>query len=104
MGAPVFQALKPPGIAAQNLMAKGIGFGPEGDYKTAALGAVLFKMAEGREGATGFMEDYTYDLTSGSELELAAHIRNGKLRHGLRLLYKSNIGAYQTETVTHIYH
>ncbi|MCI7498678.1 MAG: L-arabinose isomerase, partial [Oscillospiraceae bacterium] len=34
-----------PGIAAQNLMAKGIGFGPEGDYKTAALGAVLFKMA-----------------------------------------------------------
>lgn len=63
-----------PGIAAQNLMAKGIGFGPEGDYKTAALGAVLFKMAEGREGATGFMEDYTYDLTSGSELELAAHM------------------------------
>lgn len=63
-----------PGIAAQNLMAKGIGFGPEGDYKTAALGAVLFKMAEGRKGATGFMEDYTYDLTSGSELELAAHM------------------------------
>lgn len=63
-----------PGIAAQNLMAKGIGFGPEGDYKTAALGAVLFKMAEGREGATGFMEDYTYDLTSGNELELAAHM------------------------------
>lgn len=63
-----------PGIAVQNLMAKGIGFGPEGDYKTAALGAALFKMAEGREGATGFMEDYTYDLTSGSELELAAHM------------------------------
>lgn len=63
-----------PGIAAQNLMAKGIGFGPEGDYKTAALGAVLFKMAEGREGATGFMEDYTYDLTAGNELELAAHM------------------------------
>ncbi len=63
-----------PGIAAQNLMAKGIGFGPEGDYKTAALGAVLFKMAEGRKGATGFMEDYTYDLTRGSELELAAHM------------------------------
>ncbi len=63
-----------PGIAAQNLMAKGIGFGPEGDYKTAALGAVLFKMAEGRDGATGFMEDYTYDLTAGDELELAAHM------------------------------
>lgn len=63
-----------PGIAAQNLMAKGIGFGPEGDYKTAALSAVLFRMAQGRNGATGFMEDYTYDLTSGSELELAAHM------------------------------
>lgn len=63
-----------PGIAAQNLMAKGIGFGPEGDYKTAALGAVLFKMAEGRNGATGFMEDYTYDLTARDELELAAHM------------------------------
>ncbi|MGN0650777.1 MAG: L-arabinose isomerase [Oscillospiraceae bacterium] len=63
-----------PGIAAQNLMAKGIGFGPEGDYKTAALGAVLFKMAEGRNGATGFMEDYTYDLTDGEQLELAAHM------------------------------
>ena len=25
-----------PGIAAQNVMAKGIGFGPEGDYKPAA--------------------------------------------------------------------
>lgn len=63
-----------PGIAAQNLMARGIGFGPEGDYKTAALGAVLQKMAEGRDGATGFMEDYTYDLTEGGELELAAHM------------------------------
>lgn len=63
-----------PGIAAQNLMTKGIGFGPEGDYKIAAMGAVLMKMAEGREGATGFIEDYTYDLTEGQELELASHM------------------------------
>ena len=63
-----------PGIAAQNLMGKGIGFGPEGDYKIAAFSAVLMKMAEGREGATGFIEDYTYDLTEGSELELASHM------------------------------
>lgn len=63
-----------PGLAVQNLMAKGTGFGPEGDYKTAALSAVLFEMAKGREGATGFTEDYTYDLTYGSELELAAHM------------------------------
>lgn len=63
-----------PGIAAQNLMAKGVGFGPEGDYKIAAYSAVLMKMAEGREGATGFIEDYTYDLTPGEELELASHM------------------------------
>ena len=63
-----------PGLAVQNLMAKGIGFGPEGDYKTAALSAILYEMAKEREGATGFTEDYTYDLTEGSELELAAHM------------------------------
>ncbi len=63
-----------PGLSAQNIMAKGIGFGPEGDYKTSALSAVLFEMAKGREGATGFTEDYTYDLTEGEELELAAHM------------------------------
>ena len=63
-----------PGLAAQNLMGKGIGFGPEGDYKISALSAVLMKMSEGRPGATGFIEDYTYDLTEGEELELAAHM------------------------------
>ena len=63
-----------PGIAAQNLMAKGVGFGPEGDYKTAALGAVLFKMSEGRKGSTGFMEDYTYNLMKGKEGILEAHM------------------------------
>jgi len=63
-----------PGIASQNLMAKGIGFGPEGDYKISAFSAVLMKMSEAREGATGFIEDYTYDLTPGEELELASHM------------------------------
>ncbi len=63
-----------PGLAVQNIMAKGIGFGPEGDYKTSALSAVLFEMARGRDGATGFTEDYTYDLTQDNELELAAHM------------------------------
>ena len=63
-----------PGLAAQDLMAKGVGFGPEGDYKIAALSAVLMKMAEGRKGATGFIEDYTYDLQPGNELELASHM------------------------------
>lgn len=63
-----------PGLAVQNIMAKGVGFGPEGDYKTAALAAVLCKMAEGRRGATGFLEDYTYDLPEGGETELASHM------------------------------
>ena len=63
-----------PGIAIQDLMGKGIGFGPEGDYKISALSAVLMEMSKGREGATGFIEDYTYDLTAGSELELASHM------------------------------
>ncbi len=63
-----------PGIAAQNLMAKGIGFGPEGDYKISAFSAVLMEMAKNRKGATGFIEDYTYDLTPGAELELASHM------------------------------
>ncbi len=63
-----------PGLAAQDIMAHGVGFGPEGDYKTSALMAVMCKMAEGRDGATAFMEDYTYDLTHGEEKELAAHM------------------------------
>ncbi len=63
-----------PGLASQRLMDKGYGFGAEGDWKTSALGAVMMKMAEGKSGATGFMEDYTYDLLSGNELVLGAHM------------------------------
>lgn len=63
-----------PGLAVQDIMSRGIGFGAEGDYKTAALMAVLCKMAEKRKGATAFTEDYTYDLTAGSEIELASHM------------------------------
>ncbi len=61
-----------PGLAVQRLMAEGVGFGAEGDYKTAALGAVLWKLAERRQGATGFMEDYAYDFAEG--LVLGAHM------------------------------
>ena len=63
-----------PGIAVQNIMTKNVGFGPEGDYKTSALMAVLCKMAENRKGATAFLEDYTYDLLEGEEVELASHM------------------------------
>jgi L-arabinose isomerase len=63
-----------PALAVQNLMSRGIGFGAEGDYKTAALCAVLTQMAKDRIGATGFMEDYTYDLTQKEEIVLGAHM------------------------------
>lgn len=59
-----------PGLAIQDLQAKGYGFGAEGDWKIAALGAVMQYMA-GQKG-TGLMEDYTYDLAQG--LCLGAHM------------------------------
>jgi len=61
-----------PGLATQRIHAEGIGFAAEGDYKTSALSTVFMKMAEGKAGSTGFMEDYTYDFKD--ELVLAAHM------------------------------
>jgi L-arabinose isomerase len=63
-----------PGIAPQRLMADGLGFGAEGDWKTAALLRVLKVMAEGLPGGTSFMEDYTYHLGPGEPLLLGAHM------------------------------
>ncbi|MDG6105247.1 L-arabinose isomerase [Dactylosporangium aurantiacum] len=61
-----------PGLAVQRLMADGYGFGGEGDWKTSVLVRTLKAMAPG--GGTSFMEDYTYDLTPGSEVILGAHM------------------------------
>lgn len=63
-----------PGLAAQNLMAKGYGFGGEGDWKVAAMTAIMKAMSEGLEGGTAFMEDYTYHLEKGNEHILGAHM------------------------------
>lgn len=63
-----------PGLATQRLLAQGYGYGAEGDWKTSALTAIMKAMATGLEGGTGFMEDYTYDLTKGNELSLGAHM------------------------------
>lgn len=63
-----------PGLATQRLLEKGYGYGGEGDWKVSALTAVMKAMAVGKNGGTGFMEDYTYDLTKGSELSLGAHM------------------------------
>ena len=63
-----------PGLAVQNLMAAGYGFGAEGDWKLAGLTRVLKRMARGLSGGTSFMEDYTYHLEKGNELVLGAHM------------------------------
>ncbi len=63
-----------PGIASQNMMADGYGYGGEGDWKVAGMTAVMKKMSEGLDGGTLFMEDYTYDLTPGEEVSLGAHM------------------------------
>ncbi len=63
-----------PGLAVQRLMADGIGFGGEGDWKTAVIGRTLKTMAQGLPGGTSFMEDYTYHLEPGNELILGAHM------------------------------
>lgn len=62
-----------PGIAAQRLMADGYGFGGEGDWKTAALVRSMKVMADGLDGGTSFMEDYTYHLKNGGQV-LGAHM------------------------------
>ena len=63
-----------PGLASQHLMAQGYGYGGEGDWKAAAMTAILKAMSEGQTGGTTFMEDYTYHLEKGNEYSLGAHM------------------------------
>ena len=63
-----------PGLAVQRLMADGVGFGGEGDWKTSALLRGVKVMAQGLPGGTSFMEDYTYHLVPGEEKVLGAHM------------------------------
>ena len=63
-----------PGLASQHLMAQGYGFGAEGDWKVAAMTAIVKAMTEGQKGGTAFMEDYTYHLVPGQEYSLGAHM------------------------------
>mgnify|MGYP003125839877 FL=1 len=63
-----------PGLAVQRLMADGYGFGAEGDWKTAALTRAMKVMAEGLEGGTSFMEDYTYHFTPQKDYVLGSHM------------------------------
>ena len=63
-----------PGLASQHLMAQGYGYGAEGDWKVAAMTAIMKAMGEGGNGASAFMEDYTYHLVKGQEYSLGAHM------------------------------
>lgn len=61
-----------PGLATQDLMAQGYGYGGEGDWKTAAMTAIMKTMGEGMGKGTTFMEDYNYDFKNG--ISLGAHM------------------------------
>ncbi len=63
-----------PGLASQHLMAQGYGYGGEGDWKVSALTAIMKAMGENGNGASAFMEDYTYHLAEGQEYSLGAHM------------------------------
>ena len=62
-----------PGLAVQRLMADGYGFAGEGDWKTAALLAIVKSMTP-QDGGTSFMEDYTYHFGPGAPKVLGAHM------------------------------
>ena len=63
-----------PGLATQRLMARGYGFGGEGDWKTCALLRAMKVIADGLPGGTSFMEDYTYHLHPDGHLVLGSHM------------------------------
>jgi L-arabinose isomerase len=63
-----------PGAAVQRLMARGVGFGGEGDWKTSTLLAAVKRMGAGQPGGASFMEDYTYHFGPGTPKILGAHM------------------------------
>ena len=65
-----------PGLAAQDLMRQGYGFGAEGDWKVAAMVRLMKIMTEGKKDAKGtsMLEDYTYNFVKGKEGILEAHM------------------------------
>jgi L-arabinose isomerase len=63
-----------PGIAVQRLMARGYGFGAEGDWKTSALVRAMKVMGHGLKGGNSFMEDYTYHFDPSNPMVLGAHM------------------------------
>ncbi len=63
-----------PGLAAQDMMRLGYGFGAEGDWKVAALTRLMKSMSSDLDGGTVFIEDYTYHFEPGNEMQLGSHM------------------------------
>lgn len=63
-----------PGLAVQNLMKDGYGFGAEGDWKTAAMTRIIKLMSRDKPEGTAFMEDYTYNFEPENEMIMGAHM------------------------------
>ncbi len=64
-----------PGLATQHLTSQGYGFGPEGDWKVAAMTSIMKTMAQGDDQGTALIEDYTYHfIGNGKSLILGAHM------------------------------
>jgi L-arabinose isomerase len=61
-----------PGLAVQRLNEQGYGFAGEGDWKTAALDRLLKITTQNK--ATGFIEDYTYDMREDYTHVLGSHM------------------------------
>ena len=63
-----------PGLASQRLMEEGIGFGAEGDWKTACLYRSLWVMSQGLPTGCSFLEDYTLNFAGDRSSILQSHM------------------------------
>ena len=63
-----------PGLASQRLMAEGIGFGAEGDWKTACLYRTLYVIQQGMPTGCSFLEDYTLNFAGSQSSCLQSHM------------------------------
>ena len=63
-----------PGLASQHLMAQGYGYGGEGDWKVSAMTAIMKRRGKDGNGASAFMEDYTYHMPESGAMVLGAHM------------------------------
>lgn len=61
-----------PGLAVQRMMAKGYGFGAEGDWKVAAMTYLLKVMSNNQ--STSFIEEYAYNLNQQESFVFGTHM------------------------------